>query len=301
MGANLKEVRDRIKSVKNTQQITKAMKMVSAAKLRRAQQAIVQMRPYANKLQEMLSNILSNLDGDADTVFGKERPIQNACIVVVTSNRGLCGGFNTNIIKAAVATIEGKFADQAKSGNLTIIPIGKKGNDYFKKRYTNCTKVTDYVNLFADLSFDNISEVSKQIRADFEAAQYDAVEVAYGRFKNAAMQFSECEQFLPVAKLEAKDTGADKSKTKADYIFEPTKESILNHLVPSILQTQFQKYCLDTHASEHGARMTAMDKATENADDILKELKINYNKARQEAITNELSEIVGGAAALESS
>ena len=300
MGANLKEVRDRIKSVKNTQQITKAMKMVSAAKLRRAQQAIVQMRPYADKLQAMLTNILSNLEGDASTVYGQERVVEKACLVVVTSNRGLCGAFNTNIIKAAEATILEKYSDIAKNGNLTILPIGKKGNDYFKKRYTNCTKNTDYVEIFSDLSFDNIAQISKELMASFKDQEFDSIDIAYGRFKNAAMQFPECIQFLPVPKMEGTATGEEKT-TKADYIFEPSKEAILDHLVPSILQTQFQKCLLDTHASEHGARMTAMDKATENADDLLKDLKINYNKARQEAITNELSEIVGGAAALEGS
>lgn len=296
MGANLKEVRDRIKSVKSTQQITKAMKMVSAAKLRRAQQAITQMRPYANKLNEMLTNILSNLEGDASTTFGTVRPVQNALIVVVTSNRGLAGAFNTNVIKKTVATIEDKYAELSKTGNLTILPIGKKGNDFFKKRYTNCTKITDHVELFGDLSFDNVAKVSQTIMDEFESGKYDAVEVVYSRFKNAAMQFPEAAQFLPVAKVE-QDENMPKT-AKADYIFEPDKTSLLEHLVPSILQTTFQKFLLDTHASEHGARMTAMDKATENAEDLLKDLKVSYNKARQEAITKELSEIVGGAAAL---
>ena len=296
MGANLKEVRDRIKSVKSTQQITKAMKMVSAAKLRKAQQAIVQMRPYANKLNEMLTNILSNLDGDASTSFGTERKVENALIVVVTSNRGLCGAFNSNVIKEAVNTINTKFVEQKDNGKLTIMTIGKKGNDYFKKRYTNCPKITDYVELFSDLSFDNVAQVSQEMMDKFAGEEFDAVEIVYGRFKNAAMQFPESAQFLPVAKLEKKEGG---SKLKADYIFEPDKITLLEHLVPSILQISFHKFLLDTHASEHGARMTAMDKATENADDMLKELKISYNKARQEAITKELSEIVGGAAALE--
>ena len=297
MGANLKEVRERIKSVKSTQQITKAMKMVSAAKLRRAQQAIQQMRPYANKLNEMLINILSNLEGDAGTSYGVEREVKNAAVVVVTSNRGLCGAFNTNVIKGAVAKINADFAEQRKAGNLTIVCVGKKGYDYFKKRYQDCTIVTDYVNLFDDLAFDNVAEASQMLMDGFKDETYDAIFVSYGRFKNAAMQFAEVAQFLPVPKLEKKE--GDKSAVRADYIFEPSKEALLEHLIPSILQTQFQKYLLDTHASEHGARMTAMDKATENAEDMLKELKITYNKARQEAITRELSEIVGGAAALE--
>lgn len=296
MGANLKEVRERIKSVKSTQQITKAMKMVSAAKLRRAQQAIQQMRPYADKLNEMLVSILSNLEGDAATSYGVEREVKNPAVVVVTSNRGLCGAFNTNVIKAAVAKIEQDFEAQRAAGNLTIICIGKKGYDYFKKRYSDCTIVNDYVNLFSDLSFDNVSTVSQLLMDGFNDESYDAIFVSYGRFRNAAVQFAEVDQFLPVPKMEKSE---DDKAIRADYIFEPSKEELLDHLVPSILQTKFQKYLLDTHASEHGARMTAMEKATENAEDMMKELKISYNKARQEAITRELSEIVGGAAALE--
>ena len=294
--ANLKEVRDRIKSVNNTQQITKAMKMVSAAKLRRAQMAIVQMRPYANKLNSMLRNILSNLDGNADTSFGQERPIEKACLVVVTSNRGLCGAFNSNVIKSALRTIEEKYADVKANGNLTMLFIGKKGYEYFKKRYTDINFIEDYIEIFNDLSFDNIATVAQRMMDAFENQEYDAIDVSYGRFKNAATQFTETEQFLPVAKLENEESDG----LKADYIFEPDMQSLLERLVPSILQTQFYKYLLDTHASEHGARMTAMDKATENANELLRDLKISYNKARQEAITNEILEIVGGAAALES-
>ncbi len=294
--ANLKLVRDRIKSVQNTQQITKAMKMVSAAKLRRAQQAIQQMRPYAEKLNGMLRNILSNLGGQANTTFGTERSVKKACIVVVTSNRGLAGAFNTNVVKSAIATIEEKYADVRREGNLTILPIGKKGYDVFRKRYTDCTIIRDYVEAFNDLSFDSIAIISQRLMDAFKAGEFDAVEVSYGRFKNAATQFPQTEQWLPVPKIEADA----ENKTKAWYIFEPDMESLLETLVPSILQTTFQKYLLDTHASEHGARMTAMDKATENANDLLKDLKLSYNKARQEAITGEILEIVGGAAALES-
>jgi F-type H+-transporting ATPase subunit gamma len=298
MGANLKEVRERIKSVKSTQQITKAMKMVSAAKLRRAQEAITKMRPYANKLNAMLVNILSNLEGDASTVFGQEREVQKALVVVITSNRGLAGAFNTNVIKEANLTIETKYAELRAAGKLDILCIGKKGFDYFKKRFPKENIITDYIEIFSDLSFDNIAQVSQRIMDAFEAGEYDAVDAAFGRFKNAAVQLPQSVQFLPVAKLEPKK-GSKKKTTKADYIFEPDKTSLLNHLVPSILQTRFHSFLLDTHASEHGARMTAMDKATENAEEIVKDLKIAYNKARQEAITKELSEIVGGAAALE--
>lgn len=295
--ANLKEVRDRIKSVQNTKQITKAMKMVSAAKLRRAQQAIQQMRPYADKLNEMLVNILSNLEGDASTTFGVERPVKEACLVVVTSNRGLAGAFNSNIQKAAVAAIEGKYKEIYEAGDLTILCIGKKGYEYFTKRYQNATIPDDFVNLFEDLSFDNVKRVSKILMRKFSKEEFDVVDVCYSRFKNAATQFAEIETWLPVSKLEQDEGTANNNM--ADYIFEPNKEQLLEHLIPSILQITFQKYLLDTHASEHGARMTAMDKASENADELLRSLKISYNKARQEAITNEILEIVGGAAALE--
>ena len=296
--ASLKEVRIRIASVISTQQITKAMKMVSAAKLRKAQGAITQMRPYADKLNSMLVNILSNLDSDASTTFGVEREVENACLVVITSNRGLAGAFNTNVIKAATATINEKYAKQRDNGKLTILCIGKKGFDFFRRRYPASAINADYVELFNDLSFDNVKKAAQQLMDGFEAKKYDHVTVAYGRFKNAAMQFPEAVQFLPVQKLEV--SKSETKKKKADYIFEPDQKSLLDELVPSILQTTFYKFCLDTHASEHGARMTAMDKATENANELLKNLRINYNKARQEAITKELSEIVGGAAALES-
>ncbi len=297
--ANLKEVRVRIASVISTQQITKAMKMVSASKLRRAQNAITQMRPYADKQNQMLSNILSNLEGDAETTFGIERDIQNVALVVVTSNRGLCGAFNTNIIKAATVTINEKYATQRDNGKLTIVCIGKKGNDFFKRRYPNAV-VSDFADMFNDLSFDNVKRAAQMLMDGFEQKKFDHITVAYGRFKNAAMQFPEAEQFLPVKKIEVKKSAVGTSKRKADYVFEPDKTTLLQELVPSILQTTFYKFLLDTHASEHGARMTAMDKATENANELLKNLRINYNKARQEAITKELSEIVGGAAALES-
>ncbi|MCB0563264.1 MAG: ATP synthase F1 subunit gamma [Phaeodactylibacter sp.] len=296
MAANLKEVRERIRSVQNTQQITKAMKMVSAAKLRRAQDAIQKMRPYAEKLNNMLSNILSNLEGDAETVFGQERELKQACLVVVTSDRGLCGAFNTNVCKAAVQTIETKFADAYANGNLTIMCIGKRGFDYFRKRYSDAAIDNSHVNLFHDLSFENISKVAKSLLVAFEKQEFDAIDVAYGKFKNAATQYTITEQFLPVARIE-KEEG---DNLLADYIFEPSKVQLLEYLVPTILQTQFQKFLLDTNASEHGARMTAMDKATENANELLRDLRISYNKARQEAITNEILEIVGGAAALES-
>ena len=297
MGANLKEVRTRIKSVISTQQITKAMKMVSAAKLRRAQTAIQDMRPYSNKLSEMLSNILSSISAaEAGVSYGVERPIQNVLVVCVTSNRGLCGGFNSNLIKETNALIKEKYSAQRKAGNLSIMCIGRKAFDAFKKE-KDITLLSDDVELFKDLTFDNSAPIAEGIMEAFSTGKYDAVDVIYSRFKNAAMQFSEVSQFLPVPKMENEEAKDD--KMVADFSFEPSRKELLDNLIPSILKTQFHKYLLETHASEHGARMTSMDAATENAEDLLKELKINYNKARQEAITNEISEIVGGAMALE--
>lgn len=297
MAGGLKEVRERIKSVISTQQITKAMKMVSAAKLRKAQNAIVQMRPYAERLNRMLSNILSNLDGDASTSFGKVREVKNALVVVVTSNRGLCGAFNTNINKEAIALIDTKYAAARREGKVTMLFIGKKGYDYFRRRFRDLQFNTDYIQLFDRLEYDHTSPVARKLMDEFSSGKYDAIDIVYGRFKNAATQFPTVEQWLPVPKMPAPAGGG--AKRKADYIFEPDKQQLLETLVPSILQLQFHKTLLDTHASEHGARMTAMDKASENADELLKDLRINYNKARQEAITTELGEIVGGAAALE--
>jgi F-type H+-transporting ATPase subunit gamma len=282
MSGKLKEVRERMKSVSSTQQITKAMKMVSAAKLRKAQDSIVRMRPYADKLNQMLRNVLSAVEGDVSINFGKERPVNHATVVVITSN----------IIKAAVRVIETELAEQRSAGKLTIRPIGKRGFDFFRKNYKDCTINRDYVTLFDNLEFDNTVAVPRLLMNQFSKGETDRIFVNYGRFKNAATQFAETIQYLPVPKIEAG------TQRKVDYIFEPQKDVLLNTLVPSILEVQFQKYLLDTHASEHGARMTAMDKATTNADELLSELKINYNKARQEAITKELSEIVGGAAAL---
>ena len=297
--ANLKEVRARLKSVANTQQITKAMKMVSAAKLRRAQDAITRLRPYARKQNDMLRNILSNLDGEAGTSYGVTRPVNRACVVVITSNRGLAGAFNSNVIKAAVATINARFGDLARDGRLDILPIGKKGYDYFKKRYPAKNILADYVEIFSDLSFDNVAHVSRHLMNAFDNGTYDAVTVAYGQFRNAAVQEAQSVQWLPVEQMEAVEEATDGPRFSADYIFEPNQQELLDYLVPSILQTTFQSYLLDTHASEHGARMTAMDKATENAQELMNDLRVFYNKARQEAITSELSEIVGGAAALE--
>ena len=297
MAGGLKEVRERIKSVINTQQITKAMKMVSAAKLRKAQGAITQVRPYAERLNRMLSNILSNLDGGADTSFGKAREVKNVLVVVMTSNRGLCGAFNTNICKEAVALINEKYGRQHREGKVTALFIGKKGYDFFRRRFRDMTLIADHIPVYDNPAYTNVSVVSSALMAEFSSGKYDAVEVVYGRFKNAATTFPTSEQWLPVPKMVVP---AGSKQKKSDYIFEPDQQSLLETLVPSILQLSFHKSLLDTQASEHGARMTAMDKATDNAEELLKNLKIGYNRARQEAITTELGEIVGGAAALES-
>ncbi len=292
MSGKLKEVRERMKSVSSTQQITKAMKMVSAAKLRKAQEAIMRMRPYADKLSHMLRNVMSAVGSDVSISFGVEREIKNATMVVITSNRGLCGAFNTNIIKTAVREIESKYALQRAAKTLTIVCVGKRGYDFFRRNFKDCIIVKEYVTLFDNLGFDHTVTVPRMLMDMYSKGETDHITVCYGRFKNAATQFPESVQFLPVPKIESA------TNRRVDYIFEPEKDKLLNSLVPSILEVQFQKFLLDTHASEHGARMTAMDKATTNADDLLNGLRINYNKARQETITKELSEIVGGAAAL---
>jgi len=292
MSGALKEVRNRIQSVKSTQQITKAMKMVSAAKLRRAQDAIIQMRPYAQKLQEMLANIVSNAEGDINMALTAERPVKKMMVIVITSDRGVCGGYNSNLIKLAKQVIKDKYANVAAKGNAEMLPLGKKGYEHFTK---NKFKVIDhYWHIFSELNFENVSAVAKFAMDVFKKEEVDAVELVYSEFKNAATQKFTVEQFLPVKKSEKK-----KGEIKADFIFEPGKNILINELMPKILNTQLYKAILDAHASEHGARMTAMDNATENAEELLKNLKISYNRARQAAITTELTEIVSGAAALQ--
>jgi F-type H+-transporting ATPase subunit gamma len=293
MSGQLKEVRSRIKSVQSSQQITKAMKMVSAAKLRRAQDAILLMRPYAVKLQEMLQNIVSSTEGDIEMALAAERPVEKVLIVVITSDRGLCGAYNSNLIKLAKQLIREKYAEQYAKGRVEIMPIGKKGYEHFAK---NGYKINDqYWHLFADLNFDHVKQAAAIALNGFIKGDYDAVELVYSQFKNAATQVFTTEQFLPIAKVAQKE---GQQKIKADYIFEPEKEALIAELMPKILNTQFFKAILDGHASEHGARMTAMDKATENAAEMLRNLKLSYNRARQAAITTELTEIVSGAAAL---
>ena len=292
MSGALKEVRNRIKSVQSTQQITKAMKMVSAAKLRRAQDAITQMRPYAQKLQEMLSNIVSNSDGDVNMALAAERPVENVMIIVVTSDRGLCGGYNSNLIKLAKQVIAEKYPEQFAKGKVQILPIGKKGYESFTK--SGFKVVNQYWDIFTGLSFDKVQTAAKHAMDAFANKEIDAVELIYSEFKNAATQSFVAEQFLPVSKV-AKTEG----QKNADFIFEPDKNVLIAELMPKILNTQLFKATLDANASEHGARMTAMDKASDNANELLKSLKISYNRARQAAITTELTEIVSGAAALQ--
>jgi F-type H+-transporting ATPase subunit gamma len=292
MSGALKEVRNRIKSVQSTQQITKAMKMVSAAKLRRAQDAITQMRPYAKKLQEMLSNIVSSSDGDVSMDLATERPVEKVLIIVVTSDRGLCGGYNSNLIKLAKQTINEKYAAQNLKGNVQILPIGKKGFEFFTKNGFNV--INTYWDIFSGLSFEKVQTAAKYAMDAFAAKEIDAVEVIYSEFKNAASQVYIAEPFLPVQKINSTD-----NKRKSDFIFEPNQQVLIAELMPKILNTQLFKAVLDANASEHGARMTAMDKASDNANELLKSLKISYNRARQAAITTELTEIVSGAAALQ--
>jgi F-type H+-transporting ATPase subunit gamma len=291
MSGQLKEVRNRIKSVQSTQQITKAMKMVSAAKLRKAQDGITQMRPYAVKLQEMLSNIISNADGGVNSPLAIERPFDKVLIILITSDRGLCGAYNTNLVKLTKATVTEKYAEQNKKGNVTIWGVGKKGYEAMLKAGF---KVSDaFKDTFINLSFENVQACSVAAMTAFADKQFDVVEVVYSEFKNAATQRFALERFLPITKIEPK-VGAKKS----DFIFDPNKEDLIAELMPKILNTQLYKSVLDANASEHGARMTAMDKASENANELLKSLKISYNRARQAAITTELTEIVAGAAAL---
>jgi len=292
MAGQLKEVRNRIKSVQSTQQITKAMKMVSAAKLRRAQDAIIQMRPYASKMQEMLSNIVSNAGGGAGIALASERPVEKVLLIVITSDRGLCGAFNANLIKLAKATIIERYPEQFKKGNVVIWTIGKKGYEHFLKIRYNVTE--KYKDIFLHLNFESVQKAAQDAMRSFEVGEFDVVEVIYSQFKNAATQRFEVERFLPIPKVEAK-SGA----TKADFIYDPSKEDLIAELMPKILNTQLYKAVLDSNASEHGARMTAMDKASDNAQEMLRALKISYNRARQAAITTELTEIVSGAAALQ--
>ena len=289
--ANLKEVRNRIASVSSTQQITKAMKMVSAAKLKRATNAIVQLRPYANKMKEMLGNLSASLE-ESNSPYIQEREPVKVLIIAVSSNRGLAGAFNMNVIKTTNNLIAEKYPEQLRKGNVQIVAIGKKVHDFYEKRKFNV--IGNNTELYSKLTFANASKIIESVMQGFANGEYDRVELVYNQFKNAAVQILTTEQLLPVPRS---INHVDASK-QVDYIFEPAQEDIVEQLIPKSIKIQVYKAILDSHASEHGARMTAMDKATENAGDLLKALKLSYNQARQAAITTELTEIVSGAAAL---
>jgi F-type H+-transporting ATPase subunit gamma len=291
--ANLKAIRVRITSVKSTRQITSAMKMVSAAKLRRAQDKIVNLRPYANKLHEILIGLTQSLaDSEIENVYGRQSSPEKVLIVVITSNRGLCGAFNTNVIKEARRIISEKYPEQFRKGNLSVLTIGKKGYDYFRKQ--NVKMLPEQNSLLHSLTFNNVTVVAEQVMKSFTLKEYDCVELIYNQFKNAAVQNLTTEQFLPV---EIAASGKLKD-APADYIYEPDKESIVKELIPKSLKLQFYKAVLDSFVAEHGARMTAMHKATDNATTMIRDLTLQYNKARQATITNQILEVVSGAEAL---
>ncbi|PSR54773.1 ATP synthase F1 subunit gamma [Adhaeribacter arboris] len=296
--ASLKEVRSRITSVTSTQQITKAMKMVAAAKLRRAQDNIIRMRPYAQRLSSILTN-LSRLTNDSTAnVYAEQREINRVLVVVVTSDRGLAGAFNSNVLKAVNNLIEERYSRQMAAGRVEFLAIGKRGHDYLTKRGSKL--IGNYTHVFTQLSFDTVRVAAEYAMNAFQAGEYDQVDIVYNEFKNVATQIIRVEQFLPIQE-QASATSTSAVTTNTDYIFEPSKEQIIEELIPKSLKIQFYKAILESNASEHGARMTAMDKATDNAGELLKQLKLTYNRSRQAAITTEILEIVGGAEALAAS
>lgn len=296
--ANLKDIRTRIATVKSTQQVTSAMKMVSAAKLRKAQDAIIQMRPYADKLNEILTNVCTNLDSDVENKYAERKIKDRILIIAITSNRGLCGGFNSNVIRKTAELLSGKFSDQSKKGKVDIIAIGKKAVDGLKSKGIKITG--SYLDLYDNLSFITVSDIAASIMESYAQGSYDHVELVYNQFKNAAVQNLVNEQFLPVKIKDNKEVKSVKGKLQSTYIFEPGVAEIVATIIPLSLKIQFFKAILESVASEHGARMTAMHKATDNAFELIRELKLNYNKARQAAITNEILEIVSGANAMKS-
>jgi F-type H+-transporting ATPase subunit gamma len=291
--ANLKAIRIRITSVKSTRQITSAMKMVSAAKLRKAQDKIVRLRPYANKLHEILIGLSQSLsEREVDNIYGRMSSPDKVLIVVITSNRGLCGAFNTNVIKEARRVISETYSDQYQKGNLKILTIGKKGFDYFRKQKVNM--LSEQNNLLHNLTFDHVAQVAEQIMSSFASGEFDRVDLIYNQFKNAAVQNLTNEVFLPVESI-----SDDKIKSSnIDYIYEPNQEEIVKELIPKSLKIQFYKAVLDSFVAEHGARMTSMHKATDNATNMIRDLTLQYNKARQATITNQILEVVSGAEAL---
>ncbi|MBC8112086.1 MAG: ATP synthase F1 subunit gamma [Verrucomicrobia bacterium] len=293
--ASLKEVRNRINSVRSTQQITKAMKMVAAAKLRRSQEAIVRMRPYAQRLMTLLQDLSASLGDSVENPFANKREVKNVLVVVISSDRGLAGAFNSNAFKGTLQLIREKYATQSATGNITIMPIGKKANEFFIRR--NYKTISQFAELFSLLSFEAVRSAAELAMEGFLSSKYDAVEIVYNEFKNVATQVVRQRQFLPIVPTER----ATNQTRETGYIFEPSQEDIFKELVPKSLKVQFYEYMLESNAAEHGARMTAMDKATENAGDLLKQLRLTYNQTRQAAITKEILEIVGGAEALAAS
>ncbi len=297
--ANLKEVKGRIQSVTSTQQITKAMKMVAAAKLRRAQDRIVQMRPYSEKLTGILRNVTSSVSDDMENDYAVVRDVNRVAIVVISSDKGLCGAFNSSVFKAAVQLLNTKYKAQHDAGAVTIVPLGKKSFEFFKKRGYKVE--TKYWEIFSNLSFDEVRPVAEYLMDSFKSGEFDTVDLVYNEFKNVATQVLRVEKFLPIEPSELVEKDANVSTNTIDYIYEPSQEFIVKELIPKSLKIQVYKATLESNASEQGARMTAMDKATDNAGELLKELKLMYNRTRQAAITKEILEIVGGAEALKSS
>lgn len=294
--ANLKEIRGRIQSVSSTQQITKAMKMVAAAKLRRAQDNIMRMRPYAQRLNGILSNLSQGADADVTGGYGVVREVRRVLIIAITSDRGLAGAFNSNVFKGVNQAVQERYAAQAAAGGVSIMAIGRKAHDYFGRRGA---LVGNYTHVFQQLSFDTVRAAAEEAMAGFRNGQFDEVVIVYNEFKNVATQIIRTEQLLPI--LPPAESATAAATSNVDYIFEPSKEEIVESLIPTSLKIQLYKAVLESNASEHGARMTAMDKATENAGELLKSLKLTYNRGRQAAITNEILEIVGGAEALAAS
>ena len=289
--ASLKEVRNRITSVNSTMQITKAMKMVAAAKLRKAQDKIIQLRPYAQRLNNLIAQVSKNTEVGASSPFTQVREVNKVLLVIITSDRGLCGAFNANIVKATAAYIEENYAAQNEKGNVTLMSMGKKGGDAFKRRGGNIDSSAQ--DIFLRLNFDNVKEISETIMKAYANGEYDEVVLVYNQFKNVATQIITTEKMLPLTQDESATLSSN-----IDYIFEPSEEEILLELIPKAITLQLFKAVLDSNASEHGARMTAMDKATDNGGELLKELRVQYNRSRQAAITTEILEIVGGAEAL---
>jgi len=291
--ANLKAIRIRIASVKSTRQITSAMKMVSAAKLRRAQDKIVRLRPYANKLHEILVGLSQSLaESEVENIYARRSSPEKVLIIVITSNRGLCGGFNANVIKETRRVVSEKYSDQFRNGNLRVLTIGKKGYDFFRKQ--NIKMLPEQNNLLNNLTFDIVALVAEQVMKSYVSLEFDRVELIYNQFKNAAVQNITNEVFLPVETV----TSGKVNAAPVDYIYEPDKEGIVRELVPKSLKIQFYKAVLDSFVAEHGARMTAMHKATDNATSMIRDLTLQYNKARQSTITNQILEVVSGAEAL---